>query len=261
MSGANIVLVEQDGATCLITLNRPESMNAINLEMRGLIAETITTAERDDSIQAIVIRGAGDKAFCAGADVKEFKAAESLHAARMLREPPGWNDVIAACHKPTIAAIQGFCLGGGLELALACDIRISSADATFGLPEVRLAIIPGAGGTQRLPRVVGVGHAMRLILTGDRIGADEAHRIGLISEIVAKENLLQVASELARRISDGGPIAIAYAKESIRRGIEMPIADGLRLEADLATLLTNTADRLEGAAAFRERRKPLYTGR
>jgi enoyl-CoA hydratase/carnithine racemase len=187
-------------------------------------------------------------------------AAESLNAARLVREPPNWNDVIAACRKPTIAAIGGFCLGGGLELALACDIRIASPDATFGLPEVGLAIIPAAGGTQRLARVVGVGHAMRLILTRDRIDAQEAYRIGLISEIVPKDELMTRAVELAQRIAEGGPLAIAYAKEAIRRGFEMPIADGLRLEGDLAVLLHNTADRLEGAAAFRERRKPAYRG-
>lgn len=260
MSDDTTVLLDRDGVVALVTLNRPESMNAINLQMRRDIAETIKAAEADRASRAIVIRGAGDKAFCAGADVKEFKAAESLNAARLQREPPGWNDVIAACRKPTIAAIKGFCLGGGLELALACDIRIASPEAIFGLPESRLAIIPGAGGTQRLPRVVGVGHAMRLILTGERIDAQEAHRIGLVSEIVPEDELVTSAVELARRISEGGPLALAYAKEAIRRGVELPIADGLRLEADLATLLTNTADRLEGAAAFRERRRPSYRG-
>jgi enoyl-CoA hydratase/carnithine racemase len=260
MSEDQTVLLDREDVVGLITLNRPDSMNAINLEMRRIIAETVRAAEADEANRAIVIRGAGDKAFCAGADVKEFKAAESLNAARLLREPPGWNDLIAACRKPTIAAIQGFCLGGGLELALACDIRIASPDAIFGLPEVGLAIIPAAGGTQRLPRVVGFGHAMRLILTRDRIDALEAYRIGLISEIVPKDELITRAVELAKRIAEGGPLAIAYAKEAIRRGIEMPIADGLRLEADLAVLLHNTTDRLEGAAAFRERRKPSYRG-
>jgi enoyl-CoA hydratase/carnithine racemase len=260
MSEEEIVRLEHDGTVGLVTLNRPESMNAINLEMRRILADTIRAAEGDDSIRAIVIRGAGTRAFCAGADVKEFKAADSLNAARVLRDPPGWNDLIAACRKPTIAAVQGVCLGGGLEMALACDMRIASAEAVFGLPEVRLAIIPGAGGTQRLPRVVGMGHALRLILTGDRVDADEALRIGLVSEIVPHEELVQRAVELARTISEGGPLAIGYAKEAVRRGFDMSIADGLRLEADLATLLTNTADRLEGAAAFRERRKPVYRG-
>jgi enoyl-CoA hydratase/carnithine racemase len=260
MSSEKIVRFDREGVVGVVTLNRPESMNAINLEMRQVLADTIEGAEADGEVRAIVIRGAGDRAFCAGADVKEFKAAASLNAEREGRQPPRWNDLIAASRKPTIAAIQGVCLGGGLEMALACDLRIASREAIFGLPEVRLALIPGAGGTQRLPRVVGLGHAMRLILTGDRIDADEALRIGLVSEVVPWEELGQRGVQLAQRIVEGGPIAIAYAKEAVRRGIEMPISDGLRLEADLATLLTNTADRLEGAAAFRERRKPVYRG-
>jgi enoyl-CoA hydratase len=260
MSTTETVRFDLDGMVGVVTLNRPESMNAINLEMRRVLANTIKAAESDDAVRAIVIRGAGDRAFCAGADIKEFRAADSLNAAREAREPPGWNDLIAACRKPTIAAIQGVCLGGGLEMALACDLRIASQEAIFGLPEVRLGIIPGAGGTQRLPRVVGMGHAMRLILTGDRIDADEAWRIGLVSELVRREDLIRRGVELAQRTAEGGPLAIAYAKEAVRRGIDMAIADGLRLEADLATLLTNTADRLEGAAAFRERRKPVYQG-
>jgi enoyl-CoA hydratase/carnithine racemase len=260
MSAAEVVLAERHEAAALVTLNRPQAMNAISLEMRRVLADTIRALESDETVRAIVIRGAGERAFCAGADIKEFKATDSLHAARRLREPPGWNDLIAACSKPTIAAVQGVCLGGGLEIALACDIRIAAPEAIFGLPEVRLAIIPGAGGTQRLPRIVGVGHALRMILTGDQIDADEAWRIGLISEIVPRPELTERAMALAGRISAGGPLAIASAKEAVRRGFDMAISDGLRLEADLATMLTNTDDRLEGAAAFRERRKPAYRG-
>jgi enoyl-CoA hydratase/carnithine racemase len=260
MSAEEIVLIERRDAAALVTLNRPQAMNAINLEMRRVLAQTMQELESDQAVRAVIFRGAGDRAFCAGADIKEFKAAYSLPEARKLREPPSWNDLIAASSKPTIAAIQGVCLGGGLEIALACDIRIAAPAAVFGLPEVRLAIIPGAGGTQRLPRVVGLGHAMRMILTGDHVSADEAWRIGLVTEIVPADGLLERALAIADRIATAGPLAIAYAKESIRRGTEMPIADGLRLEADLATFLTNTADRIEGATAFRERRPPVYRG-
>jgi enoyl-CoA hydratase/carnithine racemase len=260
MSVDEVVLVERHEASALLTLNRPRAMNAISLEMRRVLADTVTALDSDETVRAIVIRGAGERAFSAGADIKEFKAADSLPAARRLREPPGWNDLIAGCRKPTIAAVQGVCLGGGLEIALACDIRIASPEAVFGLPEVRLAIIPGAGGTQRLPRIVGTGHALRMILTGDQIDADEAWRIGLISEIVPRPELIERAMALAARISAGGPLATTWAKEAVRRGTEMPISDGLRLEADLATMLTNTDDRLEGAAAFRERRTPVYRG-
>jgi enoyl-CoA hydratase/carnithine racemase len=260
MSVDEVVLVGRHETAALLTLNRPRALNAISLEMRRVLADTVRALDTDETVRAIVIRGAGERAFSAGADIKEFKAADSLHAARRLREPPGWNDLIASCSKPTIAAVQGICLGGGLEIALACDIRIASPEAVFGLPEVSLAIIPGAGGTQRLPRIVGTGHALRMILTGDQIDADEAWRIGLISEIVPRPELIDRAMALAARISAGGPLATTSAKEAVRRGTEMPISDGLRLEADLATMLTNTDDRLEGAAAFRERRAPVYRG-
>lgn len=261
MTGAEeIVRLERRGQVGVVTLNRPAALNAINLRMRVVLPQTVTAAVDDPEIRVIVLRGAGGRAFCAGADVTEFQAATSLNEARRNREPPQWNDVIAGSRKPTIAAIEGFCLGGGLETALACDLRIAADDAVFGLPEVRLGIIAGAGGTQRLPRVVGLGNALRLILTGDRIGADEALRIGLISQIVPKAELEAAALSLAERMCENGPLAMEYAKESARRGLDMSLADGLRLEADLANLLTNTKDRLEGAAAFKEKRKPRYIG-
>jgi enoyl-CoA hydratase/carnithine racemase len=260
MASDGIVHFEHVGMAGVVTLNRPDSMNAINLEMRRLLPDVVRAADTDADVRVIVFRGAGERAFSAGADVKEFAAVESLDAERRFREPPNWNDVIAACRKPTLAAIQGACLGGGLEIALACDVRVAADNAIFGLPEVRLAIIPGAGGTQRLPRVVGMAHALRLILTGDRIDAAEAFRIGLISDVVTPEMFQSTVDDWVGRLAAGGPIAIAYAKEAIRRGSEMSISDGRRLETDLATLLTNTSDRLEGADAFRERRQPKYRG-
>jgi enoyl-CoA hydratase len=159
-----------------------------------------------------------------------------------------------------IAAIHGYCLGGGLEIAMACDIRIAADDARFGLPEVTLGIIPGVGGTQRLSRLVGVGPALRMTLSGERIDAAAALAIGLVGEVVARADLEATADALAERIAGNAPRALAYAKEAILRGHELSLADGLRLESDLATLLMTTADRLEGAAAFRERRKPVYHG-
>lgn len=253
-----IVTLERRGRIGIVTLNRPEAMNAINLEMRAVLPRVVTDAIEDPQILAIVLRGAGGRAFSAGADIKEFEKAESLTDARRTRRPPGWNDVIAESRKPTIAAIEGFCLGGGLETALSCDLRIAAEDAVFGLPEVRLGILAGAGGTQRLPRVVGLGHAMRLLLTGDRIDAAEAFRIGLITQVVPKAELESAALGWAERICDNGPLAVEYAKEAARRGLDMPLPEGLRLEGDLANLLTNTEDRLEGAAAFKEKRTPLY---
>jgi enoyl-CoA hydratase len=256
----DIVLLERRGQVGIVTLNRPAAMNAINLRMRVVLPQVVTAAIDDPQIRVIVLRGAGGRAFCAGADVTEFQAASSLNEARRTREPPQWNDVIAGSRKPTIAAIAGFCLGGGLETALSCDLRIAADDARFALPEVRLGVLAGAGGTQRLPRVVGLGNALQMILTGDRIDATEAFRIGLISQIVPKNELEAAALSLAERICENGPLAMEYAKESARRGLDMPLADGLRLEGDLSNLLTNTKDRLEGTAAFKEKRKPRYTG-
>jgi enoyl-CoA hydratase len=211
-------------------------------------------------VRVIVIKGAGDRAFCAGADLKEARAPMSLVAARDAKQVPNWNHTIAAATKPTVAAIRGFCLGGGLEIALACDIRIAAADARFGLPEVRLGMIPGAGGTQRLPRVVGLGRALRLILTGESIDAEEALNIGLVEAVVPPEALLPTAVEWAGWMSKGAPRALAYAKEAVLRGSELPLEEGIRLEADLASLLLTTRDRLEGTQAFKEKRKPVFEG-
>lgn len=211
-------------------------------------------------MRAIVLRGAGDRAFSAGADVTEFRPAESRDDARASRQGADAHAVIAAARKPTIAAIHGYCLGGGLEIALACDLRIAAEDAVFGFPETGLAIIPGAGGTQRLPRLVGVGPALWLILTGERIDSAHALRIGLVSAVVGRSELYERAHHVPTTLAGHGPLALAAAKEAILSGTQMPLADGLQLEADLSMQLTNTADRLEGAAAFRERRTPVYRG-
>lgn len=254
------VLVDVTAGVYEITLNRPESLNAINGDMRRELTDRVGEAAADPTIRVVVIRGGGDRAFCAGADIKEFAAPPSLVDARAERALPKWTDAIAACPKPTVAAIHGYCLGGGLEIALSCDIRVASDDAVFGLPEVQHAIVPGAGGTQRLPRVVGIGPALRLILTGERIDAAEAHRIGLISEVVPTGELNTAVNRVTEALRRAGPRAVAYAKEAVQRGFELPLAEGLRLEADLSTLLMATNDRLEGAAAFKERRRPVYTG-
>ena len=250
---------EQGVAT--ITLHRPEVMNAISRQMRGELTEAVRAAEDDERVRAILVRGAGDRAFCAGADVTEFVPPDSLVHARADRAWPTWNDVIAGARKPTVAGIHGYCLGGGLEIALACDVRVAADNALFGFPEVLLGIIPGAGGTQRLPRLVGTGQALRLILTGQRIGAQEALNVGLVSQVVPAAELGEHAVTCAAQLGRGAPRAIEYAKEAILRGSEMSLTEGLRLEADLATLLMSTEDRAEGAAAFRKHREPHFTGR
>jgi len=244
-----------------ITLDRPDVMNAISQQMRRELSAAVRAADADEQVRVIVLRGAGERAFCAGADVREFLPPQSLVAARQDRAGPIWNDLISAARKPVVAAVHGYCLGGGLEIAMACDVRIAAEDAVFGLPEVRLGIIPGAGGTQRLPRLVGLGHALRLILSGQRIDAVEALRIGLVTDVVPAQELVSRALGYATQLSQGAPRALEYAKEAILRGSELSLADGLRLEADLSTLLMSTDDRAEGAAAFRERRPARFTGR
>lgn len=256
---SEVTLARSDGVA-VIALNRPRVVNAINSAIREQLPLAVAAAERDSDVRVILVRGAGQKGFCGGADITEFEEPASALAARAARQAITWIDVLAQARKPTIAAIHGYCLGGGLEIALACDIRIATADATFGLPEVGLAIIPGAGGTQRLPRAVGLSNALRLILTGERIDAATALRMGLVSDIVPTGELGPRADSLASRIASHAPQAVAFAKEAVRQGSELPLAAGMRLERDLSALLMGTADRLEAAAAFREHRKPLFRG-
>lgn len=242
-----------DDSTAFITLNRPDVLNAIDTTMRTELVEAVKYAVEADSVRVIVFRGAGVRAFCAGADIKEFRPAESIAADRASRLPPRWNEAIESASKPTVALIHGYCLGGGLELALACDIRIASNDAVFGFPEVQLGIIPGAGGTQRLARLVGLGHALDLILTARRINAVAAFAVGLVSEVVEPTELEEAGRQRCDLLARGEARALAYAKEAVRSSLDLPLEAGLRLEADLAALLTNSEDRLERADAFRER--------
>jgi enoyl-CoA hydratase len=254
------VLYQRQGQVAHITLSRPESLNAIDGPMRSGIESAMRRADRDERIRVVIIRGAGDRAFSAGADIREFDVPSSLVAARAQRQQTQFTDVIAGVTKPTIAVIHGYCLGGGLEIALACDIRIASDDAVFGLPEVTIGLIPGAGGTQRLSRLVGVGRALLLCLTGERIDAETALQVGLVTKVVKRDTLDEAAASMAATIAANAPRAVAYAKEAVLKGAAMPLLDGLRLERDLATLLLTTSDRAEGVASFKERRKPLYRG-
>jgi enoyl-CoA hydratase/carnithine racemase len=240
-------------STAVITLNRPDVLNALNGAMRDELADSVRRAEHEDAVRVIVVRGAGDRAFCAGADIREFEPAASLVEVRESRLPPRWNEVVESSRKPTLAAIHGYCLGGGLELALACDIRIASSDSMFAFPEVQLGIIPGAGGTQRLSRVVGLGNALDLVLTGRRIDAHDALRMGLVSEVVELGGLDDAVGRWCSMLASGGSQAIAYGKEAVRAGEDLSLEAGLRLEADLASLLTNTEERLARADAFRRR--------
>jgi enoyl-CoA hydratase len=244
-----------------VTLNRPDVHNAMNEAMRRDLTRCFDAIAVDDDVTVVVVTGAGERAFSAGADIREFVEPLVPVRFREQRRRLDFRQAMDRCWQPIIAAVNGFALGGGLELALACDIRIAAAGATLGLTEVNLAIIPGGGGTQRLPRLVGRGKALELILTGARIPADEALRIGLVERVVPGGEALKAATELARSMAAKAPVALRYAKEAVVKGLELPLADGLRLEGDLSTLLRTTEDRLEGARAFLEKRAPRWTGR
>jgi enoyl-CoA hydratase len=244
-----------------ITLNRPEARNAMNTALREAMLRHFTALSVDDDVRVIVVTGAGDRAFSAGADIKEFVDPLVPTQFREQRRRLDFRGVMDRCSQPIIAAIRGVALGGGLELALACDIRIAGDDAMLGLTEVNLAIIPGGGGTQRLPRLIGRGKALEMILTGTRIDAAEALRLGLVERVVPAADVLESALALAHELAGKSPVALRYAKEAVVKGLELPLADGLRLEGDLSALLRTTEDRLEGARAFIEKRKPNWQGR
>jgi enoyl-CoA hydratase/carnithine racemase len=244
-----------------VTLNRPDVHNAMNEAMRRDLTRCFDGVATDDEVKVVVVTGAGERAFSAGADIREFVEPLVPVRFRDQRRRLDFRQAMDRCSQPIIAAVNGFALGGGLELALACDIRIAALGATLGLTEINLAIIPGGGGTQRLPRLVGRGKALEMILTGARIPADEALRIGLVERVVPTGEALKAALELARAIAAKAPVALRYAKEAVVKGLELPLADGLRLEGDLSTLLRTTEDRVEGAKAFLEKRAPRWTGR
>ncbi len=260
MSEQELVLSEKRGATTLLTINRPDKRNALNGQVRCALLGALDAAARETSVRVIVITGAGDKAFVAGADIAEFEGRTPVDQFRVMKQPSIY-DALERLSKPVVAAINGFCLGGGMELALACDIRIASATAKFGQPEVNLGMIPGGGGTQRLPRVVGLGAAMRLILTGDLIDATEAHRLGLVEEVTAPGDLMARANAIADTIAARSPVAVAAAKEATRAALSLPLGEGLKLETALFQLCFASEDKAEGVRAFMEKRTPSFPGR
>ncbi len=254
-------LLDMHDKVALVTLNRPEVSNAFNDAIRTGLPELLEQLDRDEACAAIVLRGAGERGFCAGADIKEGRSIGTSVQERRRLLGNAWIDRVGRITKPIVAALHGYCLGGGLELALACDLRIAAAGAVFGLPETGLGLIPGGGGTQRLPRLIGMGRAMDMMLTGERISADEALRIGLVSRLVPDNAALGAeALALATRIAARPPTATAYAKEAARAGIEMDLQAGLTLEKTLFSLLMSTSDRAEAALAFKEKRAPRFTG-
>ncbi len=256
----NILLIEDRFQLEILTLNRPEVLNALNMDLLRALKEQIDVLRAREDIRVVIITGAGMKAFSSGADLEEragFDESRVKHYLLTIRE---LYQSIETLNKPVIAAINGIALGGGTELALACDIRIASAHATMGLPETRLGIIPGGGGTQRLPRLVGLAKAKELIFTGKKVGAEEALRIGLVNHVFDRASLLEECKGMAAMICEAAPIAIEQAKHVINTGLKTDFETGLDIESKAYGVTLPTSDRLEGLAAFREKRKPVFKG-
>jgi enoyl-CoA hydratase len=254
------LLVERQDRVAFITINRPEKRNALTVKTREEGADALEELADDDSVRVVIFTGAGDKAFIAGADISEFAGRTSVEQ-RSVMLGRSLFTAIDSFPKPVIAMINGYCLGGGNELAMACDLRIASETASFGQPEINLGIIPGGGGTQRLTRLVGEGKAMELILTGDIIDARTAALLGLVNMVVPLEDLRAKTIEVANRIAEKSPIALRMAKEAVKLASRSNLDEGLRREIDLFALCFSSEDKDEGVSAFLEKRKPVFKGR
>ena len=256
-----------EGPVALLTIDRPEVHNALDFETSDALVAAWERFRDDDQVWVAILTGAGDRSFCAGADLRGvgdfYKSLTSAQRLRRSELTPGLGGITKnlSIDKPIIAAIGGHCLAGGLEIALACDLRIASENASFGLPEVTRGIIPGAGGTQRLPRLIGPERALDLIMTGRRIDAREAERIGIVGRVVAADQLQEEAMKTAQMISQNGPLAVRAAKAAVWRGLDMPLAEGLRVEQLIAEPVRQSEDAQEGPRAFLEKRKPEFKGR
>ncbi len=261
MSNEDLLLVEEKNQAIILTMNRPRVMNCLNFDLLYALRDQIEALQYKSDIRCVIITGAGEKSFCAGADLKERATLTQDEVKKFILTIRNLLTSIQNLPIPVISAVNGIALGGGTEVALASDIRIASDNASMGLTEARLAIIPGGGGTQRLPRIIGVAKAKELIFTGRRVDAKEALDIGLVNQVTTKENLLKACMEMANMIAQTGPIAVEMAKYAIDRGIETDLATGLAIESNAYRVTIPTEDRIEGLTAFREKRKPVYKGR
>ena len=255
------VAYEKKGAIAYVTVNRPKVLNALNKATWADLRTAFEDARDDAAVRGVVLTGAGDKAFIAGADISELARVTAFEAEQSSRFGQEVLDLIENLGKPVVAAINGFALGGGCETAMACTIRIAVESAKFGQPEVKLGFVPGGGGTQRLPRLVGKGRALQLILSGEMIGAQEAHRIGLVNEVVAASDLIARAEAILGQIAANAPIAVKLALEVANKGLETSQSEGLLLEASYFGLCAATEDKREGTSAFLEKRAPQFHGR
>jgi enoyl-CoA hydratase len=259
MNFTNLLIEVADGVA-VVTINRPAALNALNREVLEDLAATFAALESSEDVACVILTGSGSKAFVAGADIAEMQALDAVSAEHFARLGHSIFNAIENFPKPVIAAVNGFALGGGCELAMACDIRIAAENARFGQPEVSLGVIPGFGGTLRLARLVGKGRAKELIFTGDMIDAQEAYRIGLANKVVAAEELLAKARTMATKIASKGSVAVRFAKESVDNGLEMDLDRAGRFEASLFALCFATTDQKEGMQAFLEKRPAKFTG-
>jgi enoyl-CoA hydratase len=255
------LLLERDGAVAILTINRPQVLNALNSQTLDELRRAILDLKQDDSVRVVIITGAGEKAFVAGADINELAVQTPTSGREHVLAGQHVFDLVENMGKPVIAAINGYALGGGCELAMACTLRLAADTAKLGQPEISLGLIPGYAGTQRLPRLVGKGRAMELILTGTPIGADDALRIGLVNRVVPAAELMASARALAQQLARSAPIAMRYIINAVNKGIEMPFAEASQYEATLFGLVASTDDMREGTAAFLQKRKPEFKGR
>jgi enoyl-CoA hydratase/carnithine racemase len=236
MGGFETVIYEKDRGVGYVTLNRPRALNAFSVQMRDDLYEILSAIKADDEVHVAVMKGAGDKAFCAGADLKEFLTAPSVVKARRIRAVRDLWRLFRSVRQPMIAALHGYVLGSGMEIAMFCDFRLAAPDVIFGLPEVGLGILPGAGGTQTLPRIVGLSSALEMLLTGRRLGCREALEMGLVSRVVPRDSLLQATDELARKIASYDPSVVCNAKQAVIKGLDMSLEQGLEMEWRLAAI-------------------------
>jgi enoyl-CoA hydratase/carnithine racemase len=255
------VLYEKKSAIAYVTVNRPKLLNALNTPTWEDLRTAFEDARNDSAVRGVILTGAGNKAFIAGADIGELAHATAIEAEQSSRFGQTVLDLIENLGKPVVAAVNGFALGGGCETAMACTIRIAVDSAKFGQPEVTLGLLPGGGGTQRLPRLVGKGRALQLILSGEMISAQEAHRIGLVNEIVLAADLITRAETILNKIASNAPVAVKFSLEAVNKGLETSQGEGILLEASYFGLCAGTEDKKEGTSAFLEKRAPQFHGR
>lgn len=258
---ADLVLLSEQEGIAVVTINRPEKLNALNEDVIAKLSSVFEGCRDSASVRAVILTGAGEKAFVAGADISVLSSLDPAAARDTARRGQALTLLMETLGKPVIAAVNGYAFGGGLELAMACTIRLAAEGAKLGQPEVKLGLLAGYGGTQRLPRLVGKGRALELLLTGEPIDAAEAHRIGLVNRVVKREALIDEAKALAKKILATGPVAVRYTIDAVHRGLDVSLSDGLSIEADLFGEIAKTSDMKEGTAAFLEKRPAKFTGK